>query len=110
MSATATADTMPGKHAQIAETKYSGRARLVTIFARLDEAGRRRVHYIHDLGKPDYAERVIDGEQPVPSMALNVPAALWHEREIHDQFGIEFSGSPDLRQLLFHESWPAGAH
>jgi Ni,Fe-hydrogenase III large subunit/Ni,Fe-hydrogenase III component G len=101
---------MPGKQAQIAEARHSGRARLVTIFARLDETGRRRVHYIYDLGKPDYFERVIDGDQPLASMALEVPAALWHEREIHDQFGIEFSGSPDSRPLLFHACWPTGAH
>jgi Ni,Fe-hydrogenase III large subunit len=39
-----------------------------------------------------------------------MPAACWYERELHDQFGIEITGSPDLRPLLFHRSWPPDAH
>ena len=101
---------MRGEHVRIPETKHGNRARLVTIFGRLNEEGRKRVHYVFDLGKPDYVESVIDGEQPVPPIALNVPAACWYEREVHDQFGIEFTGSPDSRRLLFHENWPAGIH
>ena len=104
------ADSMPGKHVHIPEAKPGGRVRLVTIFARLNEDGRRRVHYIFDMGKPDYVESVIDGEQSIPSIALNTPAACWYEREIHGQFGIEFTGSPDLRPLLFHDNWPADFH
>src|SRR3989337_2343741 len=110
MSSTSLANTARGTHVRIPETKHGNRARLVTIFGRLNEEGRKRVHYVFDLGKPDYVESVMDGEQPVPSIALNVPAACWYEREVHDQFGIEFTGSPDSRRLLFHENWPAGIH
>jgi Ni,Fe-hydrogenase III large subunit/Ni,Fe-hydrogenase III component G len=101
---------VPGKSAQIPESKHGERARLVTIFGRLNEEGRKRVHYVYDWGKPEYVETVIDGEQPIPSIALNTPSACWYERETHDQFGIEFTASPDSRPLLSHENWPAGFH
>jgi Ni,Fe-hydrogenase III large subunit/Ni,Fe-hydrogenase III component G len=110
MRRTFTANTIPGERFQIPETKDGKRARLVTIFGRLNEEGKKRVHYVFDLGTPDYVECVIDGEQPVPSIAGSVPAACWYEREIRDQFGIEFPGSPDSRPLLSHENWPAGFH
>jgi len=101
---------MFGERVQIPKAKYGARARLVTIFGCVNEEGRRSLHYVFDRGEPDYVESVIDGEQPVPSMALQVPAACWYERELHDQFGIEITGSPDLRTLLFHQNWPADVH
>jgi Ni,Fe-hydrogenase III large subunit/Ni,Fe-hydrogenase III component G len=110
MSITAFANTMPAKLIQIPEAKHGGRARLVTIFGRLNEEGRKRVHYVFDGGKADYIESVVDADHPVSSIAGNVPAASWHEREVHDQFGIEFTGSPDSRPLLFHENWPGSIH
>ncbi len=27
------------------------------------------------------------------------PGALWHEREVHEMFGISFTGNPDMRNL-----------
>ena len=101
---------MSEEHLQIPYGKRGGQSRLVTIFGRVNEAGRRSVHYVFDRGEPDYVESVIDGEQPVPSIAPQVPAACWYERELHDQFGIEITGSPNLRPLLFHENWPARIH
>jgi Ni,Fe-hydrogenase III large subunit len=101
---------MTGERFQIPETKDGKAARLVTIFGRLTREGKKCVHYVFDVGRPDYADRVVDAEQPVPSIAENVPAACWYEREIRDQFGIEFLGCPDSRPLLFHENRPAGLH
>ncbi|MFA6053948.1 MAG: NADH-quinone oxidoreductase subunit C [Thermodesulfovibrionales bacterium] len=45
-----------------------------------------------------------------PSITINIPAAHWYEREIHDMFGLVPEGHPDLRRLVFHDSFPAGSH
>src|SRR5205807_9129179 len=39
---------------------------------------------------------------PVRSMVPITPAASWHEREVHDQYGVEFTGHPALLPLLRH--------
>ena len=39
-------------------------------------------------------------EESAPSLTDVYPAAAWHEREAHDQLGIEFTGHPDLRPLV----------
>jgi len=35
-----------------------------------------------------------------------LPPAALYERQIHDLFGIEFEGHPDLRRLILNEDWP----
>ena len=89
---------------------HGERNRLVTIFGRFDDEGRRRVCYVYDTGNPEYVATEVDGEQPVGSIATHNPAASWHEREVCDQYGIDFTGSPDARPLMLHENWPAGFH
>jgi Ni,Fe-hydrogenase III component G len=49
----------------------------------------------------------LDPSRPeLPSVAAQVPAANWHEREAQDLFGIRFSGHPDPRPLIVHDGWP----
>jgi len=49
-------------------------------------------------------------DREFPSVSPSVPAALWHEREIKDMFGVTPAGHPDPRRLVLHESWPHGYH
>lgn len=41
------------------------------------------------------------------SLTPLLPAAEWHEREIHDLLGLLPEGHPDLRPLVRHAHWPA---
>jgi Ni,Fe-hydrogenase III large subunit len=45
-----------------------------------------------------------------PSLATRSFAASRFEREIHDLFGLEPVGHPDLRRLALHQFWPEGYH
>jgi Ni,Fe-hydrogenase III large subunit len=98
------------KAADILELIGRAHVRLVSMFGSLDPDGRRRVHYVVDVGEREYRilDRVVDGT--VASATAVTPAAAWYEREVADQFGIEFTGHPDPRPLLFHENWPDGVH
>ena len=49
--------------------------------------------------------RVEEGEK-VPSAVKIWKSANWHEREIYDMMGIEFSDHPDLRRILMWEGYP----
>ncbi|WP_456479510.1 hydrogenase large subunit [Nautilia sp.] len=42
----------------------------------------------------------------VKSLMPKYPAAIWMERKIKDEFGIEFEGSFDKRPLVKHERFP----
>jgi len=84
--------------------------RLVTIFGSLGPNREKRVHYVFDVGTHDYKQLMFPVEGAVPSIALKVPSASWYERELHDQYGVEISGHPDLRPLVFHENWPDGVY
>lgn len=48
----------------------------------------------------------LDPSNPVlPSIASIYKGANWHEREVFDLFGINFTGHPDLRRILLPEYW-----
>jgi Ni,Fe-hydrogenase III large subunit len=100
----------PGTTFTLPQSEEGGAARLVTIFGSLDPHGAKRVRYVFDAGKHAYSEIVLPGDGPLRSIAREVPAAAWHERELHDQYGIEIVGHPDLRPLVFHENWPDGVY
>ena len=41
----------------------------------------------------------------LPSVCSVWEAADWYEREVHDLFGVEFEGHPDLAPLLLYEEF-----
>ncbi len=52
-----------------------------------------------------------DHEHPsIESIGRFLPGAQWIEREIHDQFGIEFRNHPDMRRLILADDWPEGVY
>jgi Ni,Fe-hydrogenase III large subunit len=92
------------------QAEDGGVSRLVTIFGSLGPMRQRRIHYVVDVGAHDYRHTMLPVEGPVRSVALQVPAASWYERELHDQYGVEVTGHPDLRPLIFHDNWPDSVH
>jgi len=52
-----------------------------------------------------------DRENPaIESIAQFLPGASWIEREMHDEFGIEFKNHPDMRRLILADDWPDGVY
>lgn len=50
-----------------------------------------------------WGHTLLERDAPVlDSVTAILPAAAWHEREIHEMFGVEVRGHPDLRPLLLH--------
>jgi Ni,Fe-hydrogenase III large subunit/Ni,Fe-hydrogenase III component G len=90
------------------ESLRSGR--LVSVFANKNRDHRLSIHYMVDTGASGYRCFEFAADRPVPSITALTPAAAWYEREVHDQYGIEILGHPDLRPLLLHENWPANVH
>jgi Ni,Fe-hydrogenase III large subunit len=41
-----------------------------------------------------------------PSVAVEVPAVNWQEREIQDWFGLTADGHPNPRRVALHDNWP----
>ena len=42
----------------------------------------------------------------VPTITDIIPGAVLYEREVHDMFGVNFEGHPDLSPLILPEKWP----
>lgn len=49
--------------------------------------------------------RVPEDDCVAPSVTGVWRTANWHEREVHDLFGIDFAGHPDLRPILLPEEF-----
>ncbi|MBB5323129.1 Ni,Fe-hydrogenase III large subunit [Anoxybacillus tepidamans] len=45
-----------------------------------------------------------------PSVAVQLPAANWYEREVKDLLGLRPQGHPDPRPLVLHGDWPEDLH
>ena len=54
---------------------------------------------------------LISEEEPTfPSMAVEMPALNWYEREVKDLLGLRPQGHPDPRPLTLHGDWPEEVH
>lgn len=60
--------------------------------------------------EPLRAEFPAEGPLSYPSLTTLLPAAAWYERELHDMFGFEPEGHPDLRPLVLHDGFPEDFH
>ena len=86
--------------------------RLVTVFAedRVQPEGAFYNYYVFERhGDPCYLilRAHIPAENPrFPSLASDLPAVNWQEREIQDWFGIEAEGHPNPRRVALHDHWP----
>jgi|GEM_PF-170287 len=52
-------------------------------------------------------------QKPLPQMASlagDLPAANWAEREIQDLLGVTFTDHPDPRRLIMADAWPEGTY
>ena len=87
-------------------------SRLVTVFAedRVSAEGVFYNYYVFEQpGEPCYLilQAPIDAYQPrFPSLAAELPAVNWQEREIQDWFGLEATGHPNPRRVALHDNWP----
>ncbi|MGD0939571.1 MAG: NADH-quinone oxidoreductase subunit C [Terracidiphilus sp.] len=91
-------------------TEY--RARVATVFAedRIAAEGAFYNYYVFDRpGEPSWVilKAPIPAQSPsFPSLAAELPAINWQEREIHDWFGLEVVGHPNPRRVALHDNWP----
>ncbi len=90
-----------------------GGYRLALVRARHDGAVIEVVYLFVD-GPPDQRIELrvrLDVRRPLlPSIAhLSYPAGRF-EREMHDLFGVQPIGHPQLRRLVLHQHWPSGWH
>jgi NADH-quinone oxidoreductase subunit C len=81
------------------------------VLTAVDRPATREIEIvIHLLRRPagggldeTWGHTMIDRDDPVlDSVTAVLPAAAWHEREIHEMFGVEVRGHPDPRPLLLH--------
>ena len=49
-------------------------------------------------------------EIEMPTISDIISGALWIEREIHEMFGVDFIGHPNLERLLLPDDWEEGVY
>jgi NADH:ubiquinone oxidoreductase subunit C len=43
----------------------------------------------------------------IPTTSDFLPPAGIYDRQIHDLFGIVFTGNPNMKRIMLNEAWPA---
>lgn len=95
----------PAWHSRCGEVVGSG-ARMLDFLTAVDDPDGGRIDVVVHL--VDVEARVrhlvrtwVPRESPVvDSLTDLLSGAGWHEREVHEMFGVAFRGNPDLRPLL----------
>ena len=70
-------------------------------------------HFSYDKTGCVITLRVFAGSRDkavMPSLTPVAKAFEWIEREIHELFGVDFEGHPDLKRLLLTDDWPQGEY
>jgi NADH-quinone oxidoreductase subunit C len=81
-------------------------ASMLDFLTAVDEPGHGQVEVVIHLVDVDgrarhlVRTRVDRADPQLDSLVAVLPGAAWHEREVHEMFGVVFSGSSDLRPLL----------
>ena len=87
-----------------------GGCRAATVFAedRRRQEGCFIVYYVfeHPEDRRYLLLRTPDVAGTFPSIAAEIPAVNWQEREIQDWFGLEAEGHPNPRRVALHDNWP----
>jgi Ni,Fe-hydrogenase III large subunit/Ni,Fe-hydrogenase III component G len=87
-------------------------ARLAAVFAEDRCAAKDRFYnyYVFEHpAEPRYllVRAPIPADNPAfPSLAAEIPAVNWQEREIQDWFGLTATGHPNPRRVALHDNWP----
>ncbi len=90
--------------------QYNGRLAAVFAEDRVEPESSFYNYYVFERpGDPRYL--VVQARIPAayprfPSLATELPAVNWQEREIQDWFGIEAEGHPNPRRVALHDDWP----
>jgi NADH-quinone oxidoreductase subunit C len=79
------------KHAEPMVTGYAGGDTRFQLFARVDS--------VHEPIAITVKCDVPDDDLTAPTLISIFAGANWHEREVHEMYGISFIGHPDLRKL-----------
>lgn len=101
--------------ARIAAALVESHGMPLSLLFAADNRQEKHAFELHAVFSNDAAHErlVLSAEVPeqdawYPSITATVAAAHWYERYLHDMFGIEPKGHPDLRRLVHHENVPEG--
>ncbi|HYN56717.1 MAG TPA: NADH-quinone oxidoreductase subunit C [Motilibacterales bacterium] len=81
-------------------------AAMLDMLTAVDDPGKGRIEVVAHLVDVPARERhlvwtaVDRAAAALASLVGLYPGAAWHEREVHEMFGVTFVGNPDLRPLL----------
>ena len=77
--------------------------RLIARFAK----DKKDYFEVIDVFDKEIKRHIVDKNEPkLETITTKYPAAIWMERVIKDEFGIEFTGSFDSRPAIKHERFP----